>query len=152
MLIRRHLRCTIVKLRTLRRTLDLCSHTDRVLTGDQRLEARRSRKNATPTIVKWTGGEEFLATTPSGHDVPFDADRKHNAAPGPMEMLLAALGACSMVDVVLILAKKRQKLTSLEVDVSGERADRFPRSGRKSKWSIASPASWMTRPCATRSS
>jgi putative redox protein len=76
--------------------------------------------------VKWTGGEEFVSTTPSGHAVPFDADRKHNSAPGPMEMLLAALGACSSVDVVLILAKKRLKLESLEVDVSGERASEPP--------------------------
>ena len=70
--------------------------------------------------VKWVAGEEFLATMPSGHAVLFDADRKHNSAPGPMEMLLGALGACTSVDVVLILAKKRKKLTRLEVSVSGE--------------------------------
>jgi putative redox protein len=76
--------------------------------------------------VKWTTGEEFIAEMPSGHSVLFDADRKHNAAPGPMEMLLGALGACSSVDVVSILAKKRQKLTSLEVVISGERASSPP--------------------------
>jgi putative redox protein len=76
--------------------------------------------------VKWMGGEEFLATMPSGHAVPFDADRKHNSAPGPMDMLLGALGACTSVDVVLILAKKRQKLASLVVSVSGERASEPP--------------------------
>jgi putative redox protein len=76
--------------------------------------------------VKWMGGEEFVTATPSGHQVPFDADRQHNSAPGPMEMLLAALGACTSVDVVLILAKKRQKLDSLEVAVSGERASEPP--------------------------
>jgi len=76
--------------------------------------------------VKWVGGEEFEAQMPSGHAVPFDTDRKHNAAPGPMEMLLGALGACSSVDVVSILAKKRQKLTSLEVVISGERASSPP--------------------------
>ena len=43
---------------------------------------------------------------PSGHAVLFDADRKHNTAPGPMEMLLGALGACTAVDVVSILRKK----------------------------------------------
>jgi len=79
-----------------------------------------------PTIVKWKGKEEFVATATSGHEVPFDTDRKHNSAPGPMEMLLAALGTCSMVDVVEILAKKRQKLTSLEVEISGERAKEPP--------------------------
>jgi putative redox protein len=76
--------------------------------------------------VKWVAGEEFIAEMPSGHSVPFDADRKHNAAPGPMEMLLGALGACTSVDVVMILAKKRQKLTSLEVAISGERANSPP--------------------------
>ncbi len=76
--------------------------------------------------VKWVGGEEFVAQMPSGHAVPFDADRKHNAAPGPMEMLLGALGTCSSVDVVSILAKKRQKLVSLEVVISGERAPEPP--------------------------
>ena len=76
--------------------------------------------------VKWVAGEEFTATLPSGHSVSFDADRKHNAAPGPMEMLLGALGACTSVDVVMILAKKRQKLTSLEIDISGERASEPP--------------------------
>ena len=76
--------------------------------------------------VKWTGAEEFAATTPSGHTVRFDGDGKHNAAPGPMEMLLCALGACSLVDVVLILQKKRQALESLEVDVSGEKAAGVP--------------------------
>lgn len=76
--------------------------------------------------VKWVGGEEFMAQMPSGHAVPFDTDRKHNAAPGPMEMLLGALGACSSVDVISILAKKRQKLVSLEVVISGERAAEPP--------------------------
>ena len=76
--------------------------------------------------VKWIAGEEFIAEMPSGHSVPFDADRKHNGASGPMEMLLGALGACSSVDVVMILAKKRQKLTSLEVVISGERASSPP--------------------------
>jgi putative redox protein len=73
-------------------------------------------------VVKWTGGEQFVAATPSGHAVVFDADRQRNSAPGPMEMLLAALGACTSVDIVLILQKKRQKIASLEVSVSGERA------------------------------
>jgi putative redox protein len=76
--------------------------------------------------VKWVAGEEFTATLPSGHSVSFDADRKHNAAPGPMEMLLGALGACTSVDVVMILAKKRQKLMSLEIAISGERASEPP--------------------------
>lgn len=76
--------------------------------------------------VRWVGGEEFLATMPSGHAVVFDADRQHNSAPGPMEMLLGALGSCTAVDVVMILEKKRQSLEELEINVSGERAAEPP--------------------------
>src|SRR5260370_35587674 len=39
-----------------------------------------------------------------------------------MELVLLALGACTATDVVMILEKKRQKLESLEVICSGERA------------------------------
>jgi len=76
--------------------------------------------------VRWVGQEQFLALTPSGHAMPLDSDRGSNAAPGPMEMLLVALGACTATDVVGILAKKRQKLESLEVVVRGERAAEPP--------------------------
>ena len=76
--------------------------------------------------IQWAGKEQFLAVSPSGHAVPLDSDRQSNTAPGPMELLLVALGACTATDVVVILAKKRQKLESLEVEVSGERAAEPP--------------------------
>jgi putative redox protein len=43
-----------------------------------------------------------------------------------MELLLVALGACTATDIILVLSKKRQKLDSLEVEVSGERAAEPP--------------------------
>jgi putative redox protein len=76
--------------------------------------------------VQWVGKERFVAQAPSGHMVALDSDRSSNGAPGPMELLLVALGACTATDVVAILAKKRQKLDSLEVEVSGERAAEPP--------------------------
>ncbi len=76
--------------------------------------------------IRWAGEEKFLAVSPSGHAVPLDSDRQSNSAPGPMEMLLVALGACTATDVVVILQKKRQKLEALEVVVSGERAAEPP--------------------------
>ena len=76
--------------------------------------------------VRWIDKDLFLATTPSGHAVPFDCDRQRNMAPGPMEMLLASLGSCTATDVAMILEKKRQKLVSLEVSISGERAPSPP--------------------------
>jgi putative redox protein len=76
--------------------------------------------------VKWVAGEQFLATMPSGTTITFDAGSTHKSGPGPMEALLGALGACTSIDVTMILAKKRQRLDSLEVTVSGERAPKPP--------------------------
>lgn len=76
--------------------------------------------------VKWIGEQKFVATGPSGHTMTIDSDRASNKAPGPMELVLMALGACTATDVVSILEKKRQKLESLEVICSGERAAEPP--------------------------
>ena len=76
--------------------------------------------------VKWISEQKFLGNSPSGHAVAFDSDRDSNEAPGPMEMVLLALGACTATDMVIILEKKRQKLESLEVLCSGERAAEAP--------------------------
>ncbi|MGB2643484.1 MAG: OsmC family protein [Candidatus Acidiferrum sp.] len=76
--------------------------------------------------VQWIGEEKFVAIGPSGHAIALDSDRASNKAPGPMELLLLALGACTGTDVVSILKKKRQKLESLEVICSGERASEPP--------------------------
>ncbi len=76
--------------------------------------------------VKWIDEQKFVATSPSGHAVTIDSDRESNKAPGPMELLLMALGACTATDVVIVLGKKRQKLQSLEVICSGERAAEPP--------------------------
>ncbi len=72
--------------------------------------------------VKWVGEQQFAATSPSGHTIKMDSDRQSNVAPGPMEMVLMALGGCTATDIAIILEKKRQKLQSLEVVCSGERA------------------------------
>src|SRR5205809_6917843 len=79
-----------------------------------------------PASVRWIGEEKFVAMSPSGHAIAVDSDRASNKAPGPMELLLLALGACTATDVVSILEKKRQKLESLEVICSGERAANPP--------------------------
>src|SRR5438477_12867744 len=76
--------------------------------------------------VKWIGDEKFVATSPSGHAMTIDSDRASNKAPGPMELVLLALGACTATVVVSMLKKKRQQLESLEVIWSGERAAEPP--------------------------
>jgi putative redox protein len=63
--------------------------------------------------VQWIGEQKFVAISPSGHAITIDSDRSSNKAPGPMELVLMALGACTATDVVIVLGKKRQKLQSL---------------------------------------
>jgi len=76
--------------------------------------------------VQWSGEQKFIAVSPSGHTLAMDSDRSSNTGPGAMELLLMALGTCTATDIVIILEKKRQKLVSLEVICSGERAAEPP--------------------------
>lgn len=76
--------------------------------------------------VTWTDGEQFLAVGPSGHALVMDADRERNTGPGPMELLLLALGGCTGSDVVTILRKKRQAVSKIEICLEGERAPEPP--------------------------
>src|SRR4051812_1480942 len=39
----------------------------------------------------------------------------------PMQMLLAAVGGCSAIDVVTILKKQRQEITDFDIEVTGHR-------------------------------
>jgi putative redox protein len=77
--------------------------------------------------VQWMDKGRFIAQSPSGHLAALDSDRASNGAPRPMELLPIVLGACTAADIVSIFAKKRQKLDSLEVEVSGERSENSPR-------------------------
>jgi putative redox protein len=74
--------------------------------------------------VKWNGDMEFVAHTPSGNKFVMDAypeEGKESKGPTPVEALLSSIAACSAMDVIGILAKKRQKVTGYRVEVEGER-------------------------------
>jgi putative redox protein len=62
--------------------------------------------------AKWTGGKQFLAADEKGHVLVSDSEGQGFK---PSEMLLVALVGCAGVDLVGILAKKRQKFTAVEV-------------------------------------
>lgn len=44
----------------------------------------------------------------------------------PMELVLMALGSCSVFDLVSILQKQRQVIDDVDVEVSGNRRDAIP--------------------------
>jgi putative redox protein len=75
----------------------------------------------------WTRDMEFEGRSESGHSVTFDAEAAHANGPSPMEAVLMALCSCSSVDVVSILQKKREPLTSLTVSATAEQAPAPPR-------------------------
>lgn len=81
--------------------------------------------------IKYAGDEFFIGTSPSGHAQAIDTKGDRKSAPTPMEMLLVAVGACTAVDVVSILEKKRQIVTDYKVEITGERRDEHPRSFSK---------------------
>lgn len=67
--------------------------------------------------LKWTGGVQFLATDEAGRTVVTDSEGQGFKPP---DLLLASLVGCAGIDVVRILEKKRQKVTSIEASVSKE--------------------------------
>ncbi len=74
--------------------------------------------------VEWDGEMGFVARPPSGNEFTFDAHPDfggNGKGPSPMETLLCALAACSGMDVISILKKKRQTVTSYRIEVEGER-------------------------------
>jgi putative redox protein len=82
-------------------------------------------------IIQFAGDEFFIGTSPSGHAQAIDGKGDRKSAATPMEMLLMAVGACTAVDVVSILEKKRQKITDYKVEVTGDRRDEYPRAFTK---------------------
>lgn len=77
--------------------------------------------------VEWKRGMLFEGRPQSGHAITFDATADHASGPSPMEAVLAALCACTSVDVVSILEKKREPLIGLTVSASAEQAAAPPR-------------------------
>ncbi len=80
--------------------------------------------------IKWIGNVAFEGETESGHKLVMDGSPEvggQNLGPRPMETVLMGTGACSAIDVVLILKKSREQVTDCVVEVSAERADDDPK-------------------------
>jgi putative redox protein len=80
--------------------------------------------------IKLVDGITFVAESGSGHGIVVDASPDvggKNLGPRPMELLLMGAGACSAVDVVLILRKARQPIADCVVELDSVRADTDPK-------------------------
>lgn len=77
---------------------------------------------------EWKHDEVFDTVAENGNTITLDGDSAHQHGPSPMEAVLMALCACTSVDVISILKKKRQSLTGLRVSADAKQAEAPPRT------------------------
>ena len=79
--------------------------------------------------VNWVEDVMFVAESETGHSVVLDGAPEsggRNMGMRPMELMALSVGSCSSYDVVTILRKARQQITSCEAKVTAQRADAIP--------------------------
>jgi putative redox protein len=80
--------------------------------------------------VIWKNRMSFDGTSDSGFTVPLGTTPEVGGDDDgfrPLELLAVGLAGCTAMDVVSILTKKRQELTSFEVRVHADRQDEHPK-------------------------
>jgi len=81
--------------------------------------------------VRWAGKRQFVGWDGAGHGVVMDSPEAYggeSTGARPLEIVLYGLAACTAMDVVSVLEKKRQAFTGLEIEVTADqREDQFPR-------------------------
>ncbi len=75
--------------------------------------------------LTFQGGMRFEAELGSGARITYD--ESSNGGPGPIEVVLSTLAACSAMDVVSIALKKRQELSAYRIHVQGDQRDEYPK-------------------------
>ena len=72
----------------------------------------------------------FTGIADSGFPISLDTDESvggNNSAARPMELIALGLAGCTAMDVISILQKKRQEVTSFEVKMDAARAKEHPK-------------------------
>lgn len=70
--------------------------------------------------------DDYLFEAKGAAGVPVFIDNKTGEevkGASPMELLLMGVGGCSAIDVIMILKKQRQEITSYKMVVEGDRID-----------------------------
>lgn len=83
----------------------------------------------TKTITKYIDDKEFQSVNETGNIVDIDmyaGDRKKHQS--PTQLLLSALSACSSVDLVQMLKKRKKTVDALTVEADGSRREEHPRA------------------------
>ena len=82
-------------------------------------------KSPHPIDVVWEEGKKFRGGIPGGPTLVIDGSR--TVAPSPVDSLLVALAACSGIDVLEILEKRRTPAERLSIHLEFSRAASPPR-------------------------
>jgi putative redox protein len=80
--------------------------------------------------VTWQHDLSFTGSAESGFTLPLGTEPAVGGANDgfrPLELMAVSLAGCTAMDVISILRKKQQAVTSFEVSVHAERAEEFPR-------------------------
>jgi putative redox protein len=80
--------------------------------------------------LKLEDGMKISGISSNGHITKFDTVEEfggNNSAPTPMDVILQAMAACSVMDVVSILRKKKKTIDSLDIEVEGTKAEKHPK-------------------------
>ena len=80
--------------------------------------------------MQWAGGLKFEGDAAFGHKIATDGGRQAGGTEAgfkPTELLLFGIAGCSGIDVVRILEKQRQKLNSLEIQVTAHQNEEYPK-------------------------
>ncbi len=76
------------------------------------------------SITRTDDDFQMKAVNDTGNSIVMDASPGiggHESGFRPMQLLLAAVGGCSAVDVILILKNQKQHIKHFDVEVEGER-------------------------------
>ncbi len=80
--------------------------------------------------VTWSQGLTFEGQAETGFKVPLGASPSvggDNDGFRPMELIAIGIAGCTAMDVISILQKKRQEITSFRVDFEASRAEEHPK-------------------------
>lgn len=80
-------------------------------------------------VVRWQGTVKFLGESGRGHQVTMDGPELsggQDAGFRPMELILLGVGGCTSFDVVEILRKAKQRVSTCWVELEAERREEVP--------------------------
>jgi putative redox protein len=82
------------------------------------------------TVLKLDRNMRIIATNDLGLETVFDTHPSvggEDTAATPMEIMLQAMAACTFMDVISILRKKRKEVKDLHIHLEGTRGDTHPK-------------------------